>query len=303
MEKMTKITILKTPKIWFLDKYNAGTNRMGLYLVAIIPSVIIMIGLLADLNILYELSTSQIFMLTLWLMFFYGVLNVIMMWALQKNEVRLARSRRTYIILNEKIITVIKDYRAQKRDLAKRGKQLSEDFIVSIIEKILAGVNDTYLKDMHRKNVAVTLKYCKGGKLIPIRVGGNSEERKSISAESDDKGYVFKCINHFGKSLRFIYVKNLDNLDKYELEAIGVYKKQIKERAGDYYKSFISLPLRGGRIKVSASNGMTSVPNLGIVGFDLKEKYGFGNFSEHEYHYLASFASLLSEPVQDLIEI
>ncbi len=300
---MTKITIWRTPKIWFLDKYNAGTDRLGLYLAAIVPSVIITIGLLANVTTLYHFNKSQTFILTLWLMFFYGLINIIMMWALQKNEVRLTRSRRTYNILNEKIITVIKDYRAQKKDLIKKGKQLDKDYIVSIIEKILTGVNDTYLKDVHRKNVAVTLKYLKDGKLIPIRVGGNSEERKSLMAESYDKAYVYNCINPIGKKLRFIYVKNLDNLDKYELSAIGIYKEEIKKRAGDYYKSFIALPLRGGRIKMSGSNGMSSVPNLGILGFDLKEKYGFGNFPEHEYHYLTSFASLLSEPVQDLIEI
>ena len=224
---MTKITIWSTPKIWFFDKYNAGTNRFGLYLAAIVPSVIIAIGLVADVTTLYDLDKSQTFILTLWLMFFYGSLNIIMMWALQKNEVRLARSRRTYNILNEKIITVIKDYRAQKRDLIKKDKQLSEDLIVSIVEKILTGLNDTYLKDVHRKNVAVTLKYLKDGKLIPIRVGGNSEERKSLKAESVNEAYIYKCINHFGKRLRFIYVKNLDKLDKYELSVIGVYKNKI----------------------------------------------------------------------------
>ncbi|MFW6273133.1 MAG: hypothetical protein ACOC2U_05080, partial [bacterium] len=46
----------------------------------------------------------------------------------------------------------------------------------------------------------------------------------------------------------------------------------------------------------------TSQKELGLVGFDLMEEYGFGNLNDYQLDIMACLADSLAEPLLDLIE-
>ena len=103
------------------------------------------------------------------------------------------------------------------------------------------------------------------------------------------------------KRCDIFYIKDIDDPDKYEIETLGKHMCDVKKRAQGKYSTFIALPIRTGRLK-HVSAAFKASQDLGMLGFDLKKKYGFGNFEEHELEYIACFVDMMSEIVQDLIE-
>jgi hypothetical protein len=168
------------------------------------------------------------------------------------------------------------------------------------LEQILESFNNNYMKRMHRFKVSACIKYRNNKKLYPIRVGHDKAERNP-QAEKVDQSFVYQSLNMPGKKKRYIYVKNVQNPDKYEQDAIEPNLVKVQDRAKGKYNSFIAIPIRAGK-KVNVSEDFATTPDLGMIGFDLNEKFGFGNFEENELHYIACFADLISEIVQDIAE-
>jgi hypothetical protein len=84
---------------------------------------------------------------------------------------------------------------------------------------------------------------------------------------------------------------------------LSVFKDEIKARAKGRYTSFIALPIRYGTCRIISPSKFEPKPDLGLIGIDLMEPYGFGNLEENEIHILLCFADLISEPVNDLNEL
>lgn len=315
MDCLNRISILKNPKIWIVDKYYSGIERFGSYLGAIVPSFIAVIGFLSSYKSLTAIDkistpnqvlTSQVSLLRLSLVFLfvYGSINFVLIWALQKNELRIKRLKKNNQIFNENIVHVLQRYRVKKEKLLERKESLDSEYIETTIKEILKGVNNTYIKQIHRKDVSITLKYLANGVLHPIRIG-IAHETRDQDPEEWEKAYVYKCLVEDGKKITFIYIKNIKNITACEMKYVGRYVNEIKSRAERYnYNSFIAIPLRGGKINLANGNGykIEQYEDLGFIGLDLREKYGFGNFSYHEYFFLKNIADLLAEPIKDLIK-
>lgn len=74
----------------------------------------------------------------------------------------------------------------------------------------------------------------------------------------------------------------------------------IQERAADHYKTFIAMPIRGG-VDKRKQNRWSDRNAIGMIGFDLKRPFGFGDLPPHQLDYMACFVDMISEPVIDLI--
>ena len=219
---------------------------------------------------------------------------------MQKVGVRLGRERTNYRILHKKVVEKIREYHALKKYYDRKNGKMDAEKIQQHIRDILTSFNDNYMKRLHGQEVSASIKYYKNEKLYPIRVGGDIA-RRSHQPEEVKKAYVYLALSEPGKKLTYIYVKDLGNLDKYESRVLGKYMADIQKRSQTYYNTFIALPIRGGKLQ-EVSGDFAILPDFGILGFDLKEKYGFGNFEPQELDFIACLADLLSEPLQDLIE-
>lgn len=308
MDYHAPISPFKHPVIWMRDKYETGLNAKGLYVIALLPLLPGLLGLIAlcaDLMTIFGIDKATIAsekittMLAVFL-FVYGLLNLVFLYVITRASVRLGRERDNYRILHKKIIEEIRDYRTHKRREEGQKKRLSLDEIKRYISEILSKFNDNYMAKMHTAKVSAVIKCRHSNTLDPIRVGGDRAERNN-EPELLEESFIYKALNETGKTMRYIYVKNLDNPDKYECEALGKHLSDVKKRSQNKYSTFIALPIRTGQEK-HVSSGFTDRQDLGMLGFDLKRKYGFGNFEEHELEYIACFVDMMSELVQDLNE-
>ena len=321
MDYHTPIKFSRHPWVWIQDKRETGINAKGLYVVALMPAILMLIGFVANVMAIFQLReysvASETVVITLsCFLFVFGLINLAFLHLMSKAKIRLEREYRHYHILHKDIIEKIRDYRTHKRweekhgktllpDDIKRdiqeskGKTLSPDDIKRDIQEILSKFNDNYMKKMHSPEVSAVIKYRHSDNLVPIRVGGDKNDRNN-EPELLKESFIYQALNEYGKPMRYIYVKNLDDPDKYEYRALGKYIEDVKSRAGEKYSTFIALQIRMGQRqpewKFKASR------DLGMLGFDRKKKYGFGNFERHELEYIACFVDMMSELVQDLIE-
>jgi len=83
---------------------------------------------------------------------------------------------------------------------------------------------------------------------------------------------------------------------------LGNHTVNVQRRALGHYSTFIALPIQSGQCHDVSSSNMAAKNSLGMLGLDLKKKYGFGNFEKQEWEYLACFVDMISELVQDLID-
>lgn len=290
----------RKPLIWIKDKYKAGINQKDAYIIASIPGIFVILGFIANITSLIQVNPQKLTILLIWLLFGYGLLNLIFITVIQRTGIRMKRDRRTFEIIHRDIAERLRDYFTEKRQIISSGKSIDEQMIVKHIERILNKVNDNYMKTVHRNKVSVSLKYLKKNKLFPIRIGNDAADRNP-NPEHLKESYVYQILTRDGRKINYLYVKDINNPDKHECSALGEYKDELQTRAKTKYNTFIALPIRAGKMKTKSD--FTTRADLGILGFDLKEKYGFGNFDEHEFHIMGCLVDLLSEPVQDLIAI
>lgn len=199
-------------------------------------------------------------------------------------------------MIHKVIIENVREYFSEKR---MRQCELTRSEIKQYIIKILELFNDNYMKKMHRPDVSAVLKYRNGDKLFPLRVGGDKADRNR-QAEKVSESYVYQSLNMPGKMKPYIYVKDIERPDRYEKNILRPNIERVQERATGKYNTFIAIPIRAGKL-VNFSTEFDTQTDLGMIGFDLQEKFGFGNFEEQELHLIACFADLISEIVQDLI--
>lgn len=192
----------------------------------------------------------------------------------------------------------MKEYRTLKYEKKKKNS-FDEDFIKRYIKIALQGTVDTYLSSLHRGEISIAVKYLKDQKLFPIRAGEGADIR-SNKPEDIDEAFTYRCLAGFGTPLRYIYIQNLEKLNREELKVVGVYEQQIRSRAGENYQTFIAVPIRGAEIEEDRFE-VEVMRDLGLLGIDLERKFGFGNITNSEIYFLASLADLLSEPIVDLL--
>ena len=304
MEKHVPIALCKHPLIFIRDKFETGVNAKRLYVTALIPSILIFIGLVANVITIFrfpkhDVALETVVIILSSLLFVFGLINLVFLHFLSKANIRLGREYRHYNVLHKDIIEKIRDYRTYKRWKESEGETLSPDDIKRDIQEILSKFNDNYMKKMHSPEVSAVIKYRHSDNLVPIRVGGDKNDRNN-KQELLKESFIYQALNEVGKTMRYIYVKNLNDPDKYEYRALGKHIEDVKSRAGEKYSTFIALPRRTGQQQPEWE--FKARRDLGMLGFDRKKKYGFGNFERHELEYIACFVDMMSELVQDLIE-
>ncbi len=297
MECHSRISFIKTPKIWFNDKMMQGINNPSIYIFGLVPSIFVIISLIASLITIINLSATALSYLTLIFLFIYGLINLVLLLFLQRNIIRLNKTRSLFDLVHKHIITRLRDYIS-----ARNGNQvINSELKIKYIEDILTSFNDYIFKKLHRKDIVITLKYLKENKLHNIRIGDNIENRDN-NPESIDKSYIYKALTRADKRLKYIYVKDLSKPDLHELQAIGQDLVFIKGRAVDKYKTFIAVPIRSNSISSISTKEVQVKKDLGLLGFDLKEEYGFGNLDFYELNIIFCLSDSLSIIVEHLIK-
>jgi hypothetical protein len=300
MRKHAKIKLCS--KNWWVDKYNLGLTNKSTYIVAFIPSIPVVFGLIADVRTIFISSVDRdekhIIIILCFFLFIYGIINLVLIFLIQRTGIRLGREKRNYRVMHKDVVEKIRDYRAWKKAGDAKPSEIREK-----VREILLSFNDNYMRKMHREEVSATIKYnnIKENKLYPIRVGCDCNER-NYGEENYNDSFVYRVLCEPGRKLRYLYVKDINNPDKYEYEVMGKYSNDILKRSKDKYVTFIALPIRAGRIVGDSSEDISVRSDLGILGFDLNDAYGFGNLEEHELEFISCFADMLSEPVQDLVD-
>lgn len=294
MDQRLNIQFMSTPIIWIIDKYKTGLNNPLTYIIAIIPGVLGVVGLIADVRTIFDISNNSFnaFLIISSFLFIYGIINIFIVVTNQRQNVRLKRHEANVHIIHKNVIEQIREYRASY----KAGLKSHE--IINWISRILKDFNTSYMKSNHNGSVAAAIKYVSKSKLHPIRDCENPETRTN-TPEDISNSYIYNAINEAGKKMRFIYVKNIKKPDNYECLALGKYKDEVISRAKSNYSTFIALPIRAGKLPAS-SDAFQVRADLGLLGFDLVEPYGFGNLYDHEVDLLGCFADIMSEPLEDL---
>jgi hypothetical protein len=295
------ISFFTAPKVWLKDKYLTVLNQKKVYAIAFLPGIISIFGLIADLTAVFSVSSNTLLILLLCFLFVFGLFNMYFIFLIQRTAVRLQRQKDTAKIMHKVVAEGIREYLAFKNYKIESKKPIKLNEIKSHLTNLLKDFCTQYMMIFYRPEVTITLKYLKGGNLYPIRSGDN-ELKRSQNPEQIDKSFVYKAINKSGNKLSYVYVKNLDNIDKKEMKMLSGFEENINKRATGKYRTFIALPIRSGKLPNVSSSNFTTRPDLGILGFDLLEPYGFGNLEESEIHVLLSLADLISEPVKDLID-
>ncbi len=298
MKHHSKIYLWKNPVLFIKDKFKTGFNQKGLYAISSLPSIPLIIGLIADFKNIWNISDNITTLTLLWFLFFYGLINTAMVFVIQRSSIRLRKEKKSFRILHKIICEGIRQYVTDKES----SQTLSKDRIAERIEKILAEFNKQFMEVYHRPNITMTLKYLVNDQLFPIRVGDDKDNRLYCPEQKDDS-FVYQSLNQTGNKLRYLYVKNINKTDKFENEVI-LNLVDIKARARDNYQTFIALPIRSGTVNdVVENSGVKVKHDLGILGIDMKEAYGFGNFESHELDILGCLTDLLALPTSDIIKI
>jgi hypothetical protein len=304
VDEPSHISGFKHPIIWFLDKYRTGLNRPGLIALGLVPVILGAISFIANLLTIGGIRPTppvdSAMRCALWMIFILALLNLAFVALLQRNGIRLRREKENYATLHREVIEGVREYFAQKR---YADDPLPKSEIVRHIKKLLDAFNTHYMRKMHRPKVSATLKYLDSGsnKLVPIRVGGDCAQRNQ-SPESVTDSHVYQSLCMPGKTKCYIYVMNIQKPTTIDIAALAPNLQEVQTRAQDKYTTFLALPIRTGKNN-AVSKDFTSRTDLGMIGFDLKEPYGFGNVSEQEIHYIACFADLISELVVDLADL
>ena len=310
-----RITLWRHPCIWVLDKCATGVNAPKLYIVAFIPTIFMLIGFVANLWAIFQLEeqgvgSERAVIILGFFLFVFGIINLAFLHLITQAKVRLGREGENYRILHRDIIEKIRDYRSGKRLDRTESKTTQEEAasptareIKREIHTILELFLKSYLYRVHPWKSSAVIKYKdpKNDKLIPIRVGNDASNRNS-EPEPLGESYIYQALTATGKKLQYIYVKNLDKPDNHECTTLGVHLEDVKKRAQGKYSTFIALPIRSGESQDVSGQALTAHSSLGMLGIDLKREYGFGNFEEPEWEYLACFVDMMSELVQDLID-
>jgi hypothetical protein len=290
-----------TRKIWIKDKYKTALNQKQISYLFLMPNLFLLFGFIADFFSLIKIKHDTLTLLLLIFLFIYGIINLCLLFWFQRNRIRLERDRNTFRILHKNVVEQFREYLFKKTKCTKDKQPFTKIEIEKHIRGMLKGFYENFIKHYHGDNITVTLKYRKNDQLISLREGEYAPMR-ILAPEPLKVSYVYQSLSETGKKWSYIYVKNLDDPDKYETEILGQNLPDVKKRALDNYKTFIALPIRAGKLELDSTEFITR-PDLGIIGFDSLEEYKFGNFDPHELDIMACLADLLSELVQDLIMI
>jgi len=294
MNKRKHVSLLSSPKAWWIEKNKTGFSGIALYFVAVIPGIMAFIGLAADIRTIFTIPVEQIkyYYACIMALFILGVVNVILVYNNNKHRMLLCSHEKNIHIIHKNIIEIFREYRTWSR-----CGQSSID-IIDYLSKILNEFNTHYMTPNFGSNISASIKYLYKEKLYPIRICENPQSRK-MDPEEVSKSFIYNSINEPGKKLSFIYVKDLSKPDDCECSVLGKCDNDIKARALSIYATFIALPIRGGSLRVNSSSFQIRA-DLGLIGFDMKEPNSFGNIYDHNIDVLGSFADMLSEPIEDL---
>lgn len=290
------IKFYKKPHLWVKDKFKTVTTLPGTYIVALLPTIPVLVGIALDFITLGELTPDYMANFVVWLLFIFGLINLLLLTYFKLARIKIWRLTEIFDVINRDIFVNYRNYLSKKKN--RKGKITSNE-IVSYIKKILDSFNYKFMEQTHRKGVTTTLKYIHQNKFYPIRVGRDVELRKGC--EDWKESYVYISLINQHRYLQYIYVKNIDNPDRTETKMLGGFNEQIKSRAEGLYNTFISVPLKRRYESKENPSNLTIKKDLGLLGFDLQEKYGFGNLEQFELNILNCLVEMISELTEDLI--
>jgi len=295
-----RIKFTKHPLFWFRYNYLNGAELGISVLLALGPAILVAIGLLSDLISIGSLIQDNIAIALSVMMFVYGIVNMVLVFAASAMSHTLKNEKGYYRVIHKNVIEFMRDYRAQRDYRRAAGLLVDESFFVDSLRSILDLFNNNYMKKRYSSGVVATIKYKMNDLLYPVRVGDDVDYRAE-DPETTEQSYVYRALNDFGVKLPYLYVKDVDNPDEHEAKNMGKLSSDIKGRAGDNYKTFIALPIRGGKMPFPKGANISARQDLGVLGFDLKNAYEFGNFEERELDFIACLADSLGEIILDRI--
>lgn len=295
-----RIKFIKHPLLWFRYNYLNGAELGISVLLAFGPTILVVVGLLSNMITIGTVVKDNVSIVLSFIIFFYGVVNMALVFAASSMSHTLKNEKGYYRVIHKNIIEFMRDYRAQRDYRKTGGLMLDKTFYLDSLKSILDSFNNNYMKKKYSSCVVGTIKYKVNESLFPIKVGDDVDYR-SGEPETAEQSFVYKALNDFGVKLPYLYVKDVDNPDEYEAKAMGKLSVDIKARAGDNYKTFIALPIRGGKMPFPKGVDIFARQDLGVLGFDLKKSYEFGNFEEKELDFIACLADSLGEIILDLI--
>lgn len=188
MQYHSKIKFTKTPTIWVKDKWEVGLNQTNMFIVAIIPGVFGLFGMISNIITIFKIDPANLNITLLWFLFIYGLFISMLIFSHQRVNFRMRRDRGIFNIIHKNIAEKIRDYLAMKRN-----RQLNEEDIIKFIKEILSSFNDNFMKIMHRSSVAISVKYLVKGELYPIRVG-NDILRRDYNPELSANSPVYNAL-------------------------------------------------------------------------------------------------------------
>ncbi|PKP20476.1 MAG: hypothetical protein CVU05_09035 [Bacteroidetes bacterium HGW-Bacteroidetes-21] len=287
----------KKYKYWYSDKKRTGFISPGSYFWGFFPSIFIVISLIADLFSLFTIDKTTLSIILISFLFIYGLINLLLVLHLQRCGIRLKKTRSFFELIHKSVIVKFREYIT----LWDNNKDLSKAEKINSIKETLTQFNEKILVPLHGKKAVITLKYKEKDRLIPIRIGDAIENREK-TPESISDSYVYNALTKNKSRMEYLYVKDVNILDNKELLSLGAESEHIKARASGKYSTFIAVPVRSGELKSLSSDEIQVRKDLGILGFDTKEKYSFGNLDQYELDMMYCLSDLLSIIVEDLIE-
>jgi hypothetical protein len=299
----SSISFIKHPFVWTRDKKDTVLNQKKVYSLAAIPSLLVAFGLIADIKGVMATEKNVLITLLIICLFIYGIINLYLITAAQRSIIRIDRQKSVALVMHRYVIHNIRDYLTYKNHKIDTKEPLTKEEIISYIRVLLESFYNQYLSINYREACTITLKFKQGDFVYSIVEGKRGINAEAPQEESIEESWVYRALRKDGKIRSYIYVKNLENLDNKEKKMLSIFKSEIRERAKGRYTTFIALPIRYGTCRIIRPSKFEPKPDLGLIGIDLLEPYGFGNLEENEIHILLCFADLISELVNDIIEL
>lgn len=296
------IRFSEKPVVYIKDKICSIKEHPLPYIPSLLLWILAVIALYADIKGAFSSSKEIEVIVLAVLLFLMGCVSVYMTTKVEKFRTRLNREKNAFDLLHT-IAEEIRDYKTIKSVKEENNQNGTKSIycppkseIIEKIKKICSDLLCKYIEPRHRRGITVTLKYRKGDSMESIRIGKLSGTRENAS-EKIEESHVYQLLN--GQKLRFLYIKNVENFEKEELEILGNRHVNIRNRANQQnYKTFLALPIKTGNTNLDGTP--VTRTSLGFLGFDSQDAYSFGNIPEQEIDFFASVVDSFSEIIMDL---
>src|ERR1035437_6429069 len=93
MDNCFKISFKEQPVIWLKDKIKTIIDQPKIYIASAIPNIFIIFGVIANIVALWVISNDSLMTLLLIFLFFYGIINLFLVYISQRRAIQLSRTQ------------------------------------------------------------------------------------------------------------------------------------------------------------------------------------------------------------------